>query len=109
MNGALCLTVSFTDTQAPTIAVEGSTVVEDRRTLTLPEGATVSDLIANATATDNRDGSMIITSDNVLLMNTEDGTAVGATDALISGATYRIVMKDSAGNEAFVSIEINFE
>ena len=106
---AVCeVSVTFTDTSAPAITLANTETVSDKLTMSLPVGAKVSDLIANVSASDNRDGSIIVTSQNVLLMNTEDGSAVKATDALISGATYRITAKDAAGNEAFVNVEVRF-
>lgn len=106
INGALRLSVTFTDTAVPAISLTGSSVEGENLVMALSAGATVSDLIANAIATDNRDGSIILTSQNVLLMNTSDGSPLGATDALINGATYKITVKDSSGNEAFVNVKI---
>ena len=109
VDGALHLSVSFTDTAAPEIFLTGATTDSGRCVMTLPEGATVADLIANVTSYDDRDGAVIVTSDAVLLMDNPDGTAVGAADALISDAVYRITVADCSGNEASVSIKIQFE
>lgn len=106
VNGALHLSVTFTDTEAPAISLTGISTESDRIVMTLSEGALVSDLIANVTATDNRDGTLIITSANVLLMDTADGSMVKASDALVNGATYRIAVKDSSDNESAVNVEI---